>query len=288
MIIHFFLAIILFNFFQISENNWRKEFIPLKSDKTDVEKLLGEPEEKNCVVCTYKTQTEKIIVSYATKKCSGTLSGWNVSSNVVLTFSVYPYKKLKLKDANIDTTQLLFFSSDDLTGYFIDSEKGVKYIVSPIKEIIAISYLPLESDNNLRCKGFPYYTVAGATYRPADSFTITHIEKGKARIENNLIGLKDFEADLKMYVIFYSGDNITTQKYKEYLSKTRKFFYKTLNESQKTIEIIDGGRRKTFKIDIFFLPINYPPPTPTPELVTCFTQVKFLARFIGFSAEGST
>ena len=153
---------ITINFFCPNKNECEQKIFPLKSNRTDVEKLLGKPKEANCFECTYETPNEKIEVSYAIEKCKGSLSGWNVPTDVVLTVTVEPKKRQILTDAKLDLTGLISFGTDDGTGYYVDSKKGLMYTISPYNELIRITYLPLEENNKLRCQGFPPYNVAGA------------------------------------------------------------------------------------------------------------------------------
>jgi len=92
---------------------------------------------------------DTVRVYYAIKPCVGEISGWNVDRDTVLYFFAEPHNKKKFDETHVDTGKLLAFHTDDLTRYYVDSEKRLEYKINAAGDLSAIYYLPLESNNNI-------------------------------------------------------------------------------------------------------------------------------------------
>lgn len=242
------------------------DIVPLKSDRSEIEKIYGPPTEFHCNECTYETSAKKFIVQYATSTCSGALTGWNVPHDTVLSFTVFPKKRQQVKDTPIHANKMMEFRSDDGTGHYVDIKQGIKYTVNPQLEVVSATHLPLESDQSLRCKGFPPYSVLGSSYRPIETSNDSDLEQVIARVQNGQIFLKqNNDRDHKMYVVLYRAQTTGKQDFAQYLLKLRRALRREISDLQFPVELINGGRKKAFQISLFFVKRNYPPPMPSPE-----------------------
>src|SRR5437667_3821369 len=81
---------------------WQNRFgiVPVHSTRADVERLYGVSGD-SCR-CTFRTSKETIDVAYVTSPCVGTVSGWNVPSDTVLSFRVTPQVWPRLSDVALD------------------------------------------------------------------------------------------------------------------------------------------------------------------------------------------
>ena len=190
----------------LSNDTWMDKIIPLRSNRADVEKILGKPKETHCTNCTYETEADLITVRYAINKCEGFLSGWNVPKDNVLSFTIRPKKFVTMKDISFQTGGLIVTGEHDGSRRYLDTQTGLKYVFGPQANLQSITRWPVDADNPLRCSGFPVYRITGATYSANESFF--YPEEGIARIENGLIFLRQSAPGFKLYALVYSGENL--------------------------------------------------------------------------------
>jgi hypothetical protein len=259
----FLVASILSIVFSVPEEKPKKEIIPLKSKRAEVERHLGKPNDEKCVNCIYETTASVIVVRYAVKKCEGAFSGWNVPRGTVLSYTVEPKQRKLVKIPKYQS--LISFSTDDLTRYYTDVLKGITYTISPQSELISSTRLPINSDNNLRCAGFPKYDIAGTSYKPIDEFDDTNLDEAIARLQNHFIHLTQSGRGYKLYAVVYSGDNLAGNSFDNYFDRLRTALADEISQSPSKLELIDGGRRKRFEVNLFFIKKGDPPPSPLPD-----------------------
>lgn len=256
-----------------SAEEWEQKIIPLRTDRASVEKLLGEPKLPECSECTYETPLSVVNVNYAVEKCKGSSPGWNVPRGTVLSFTVSPKTRSTVNEAGFKAKGLKLLGSHDGTRKHFDLKRGIDHYVNQYGELQSVTHYPVDSDNELRCAGFPPYRFSGTIYRPDEVFESININEGIARIENSLIILRrelgDSRSkmkDIKLYVVIYSGDNLRKKEFHQYLDKLRSKFEKGKERpSPDMLEIINGGRKKRFEVDLFFVKKDDPPPSSSPE-----------------------
>lgn len=244
-------------------NTW-KEITPLKTNRLQVEKILGAAENDNCQECKYQTDKEEVVISYATSPCQGDLTGWNVPSNTVLRILVKPKAKLKFSELKINEEKLLLIGTESDHTFYIDQERGTIYLVDFWGVLKSINYMPLEADNNLRCKGFSAYNPFGAIVYPNEKLTQNELPSMETFLDRNFINLVN-NPGTKIYAVAYSGSDVSAKKYKNLLLRLKKHAYKTRKISPESFEIIDGGKRDLFSVEIFWLNQDAPRPVPSPK-----------------------
>lgn len=82
-----------------------KDITPLKSTKTDVEEILGQPDEKSESVFTYEIADGKIYVGFASGRCRGKSPSWNVEADTVLGLTFVPNSKQPANSDEITKVQ---------------------------------------------------------------------------------------------------------------------------------------------------------------------------------------
>ena len=251
----------------IVENEW-KGLVPLRSTKTDVEKILGKPVKQDSDSLTYKTDKEEVRVSYSKANCKGSMNGWNVPANTVLEFTVYPDKELKIAEDEFKNEKIFSYSLNS----FILQEKGIAYGLDygldskteriALNVVKYISFMPKESDNNLRCKGFPTYNPIGSIYSPDDAL----------RKENVYVGLDVLVTESMVrppetmnYVIVYAGKSTSKSDYDKLFKSYETHLYKKRKALPEKIMLIKGGKRESFSIEVFNLRKDDIPPVPSPD-----------------------
>ena len=139
------------------------------------------------------------------------------------------------------------------------------YKVSSFGVLQEISYQPTEADNKLRCKGFPSYNLIGSMYYPIYSFAQSDVTSAKGILDSFIIELMNTTANHKVYIVAYSGNNLSKKRYENLLIELKKHVFDKRKVSPESFQIIDGGKSNSFYMDIFIIEKNYPPPVPSPK-----------------------
>jgi len=153
----FYLALALFTFTSPPQNSWNG-IVPLKSTRTDVEKILGKPMPDSKVehIASYKTKNEMVTVLYSTGDCKiQANNGWNIPKGKVIRFSVTPINPPKFADYKFDESKFSSYLEDYviLTTY-TNGKDGVGFTVNTSEGVIGqFSYFPTSKDYmHLLCK----------------------------------------------------------------------------------------------------------------------------------------
>jgi hypothetical protein len=137
-----------------SGKGWRG-IIPLHSTRTDVERLLGPPEEpEKKHISVHKLEKEVVSIIYATgPPCGADMpSGWRVPQGTVVDITVALRGAMRLSDLKLDESKYKRMDNGeqpDVADY-INKEEGIKVAVFK-DEVISITYFPAEADNYLLC-----------------------------------------------------------------------------------------------------------------------------------------
>lgn len=132
----------------ISTSQGWQGIVPLKSTRTDVERIMGKPDRES--VNAYDFPEKSVIIKYSQRPCD---EGWNVAPDTVLYISINPTVKKPLADLNLDLTKYKKKPGDfDVPAhfYYVDEEQGLTLSVlnGRVQEYI---YGPTVKDNTLRC-----------------------------------------------------------------------------------------------------------------------------------------
>ena len=134
---------------------WRG-IVPLHSTRTDVEQLLGKPNEKLATYSVlYRTMNETIIVDYAQgRSCGRENAGnqWKVPRYTVERILVTLNRGVPLTQLGIDETKYKKRSGGDRPEdvYYVNEENGETLRVFQ-DEVLEMTYFPAAADEHLRC-----------------------------------------------------------------------------------------------------------------------------------------
>ena len=87
--------------------NW-KGLTPLKSTRSDVEKILGKPRKVVPGPVIYENESERVDVAYARDRCESWNGDWNMPTNTVIRIEVRPVKTVLVEDLVSTRANTLF------------------------------------------------------------------------------------------------------------------------------------------------------------------------------------
>jgi hypothetical protein len=259
-----------------SQNNVWNGLIPLRSTRSQVEKLLGEPKEKTVFgTFIYESKDGQVEISYSDKKCD---LAWDVPVDTVLRLELYPVSLAgkSFEELKIDKNSFSVSVDDAFYAKWTNPEEGLQYYFSGgDKELISISFLPKKSDNNLRCNGFPPFAPEGQHFTFERSLFYNPALEKKESLYENFARAQAFLVNLsntgdknkyKGYVLVYFDNKLPFKDYRKRLDKLRERIFKTWKADPEQITIIEGGMREESLIEFYILPKEWKPPAPTPAL----------------------
>jgi hypothetical protein len=238
---------------------------PLHSTRADVERLLGYS--KDPCRCVYETQDEFIYIDYATGRCKGTLLGWNVPTDTVLTIKVRPRADKKFSELGVDLEGYVRSYDDAMAAYYTNNVVGITYAVGESGLINSITYTPSVSDNSLRCRGWPLLSIGQALLNPQpfDEYSGLTWPDETGRLDNFAVHLLQ-QPTTKAYIIVYSGRRARVVEARANAKRAKNYLVKKRGINANRILTIDGGHREQSAVELYALPPGAPPPTPHPTI----------------------
>ncbi len=243
-------------------HGWRG-LVPLHSTRTDVEKILGVPEQSGSTAI-YRTNQGVIEVNYAVAPCKGKTLGWNVPADTVLEIHFAPKDREPLK---IDKTRFLLAVGHVARPTYINLRDGLKYEFLPDETLYSISYIPDKRNQRLRCAGFPAYDGGLTQYRPFDEYTSKSEIDEDARLDNFAVTLMNDPASVG-YVLEYGRQGSNINDAKDRAQRVRSYLTKTRDIDKRRVIAQYGGLREVATTELYIVPRGSPPPTPTPTLTS--------------------
>lgn len=148
-----------------SSNVWNG-ITPLKSTRSDVEKILGKPMPTSASqhAASYKTKEGRVFILYSTGLCDVNREhGWNVPELTVIGMSFYPDYPNPHKFSDLKIDQSKFERRPDpgaLRSVFYTNEiDGVVLTVDTSNDSISrFSYIPESKYDHLMCKNLKQKT----------------------------------------------------------------------------------------------------------------------------------
>lgn len=127
---------------------WRG-IVPLRSNRTMVESLLGPPQTGTRHL--YVTPTETVLITYADRPCA---AGWQVPIDTVISLFVSPKNPLKLAEVKLDESKYEKRKDNHLENiyYYVSQNEGINWTVDIAQGIVTnVEYYPAARDANLKC-----------------------------------------------------------------------------------------------------------------------------------------
>jgi len=137
-------------------NTWRG-LTPLRSNREEVEKVLGTPKDSVGKIFIYDTETEKVHVWYSEGVCKASEMGqWNVPLGTMLQIRVYPKSTILLRDLQLDMSKYKRIPDPNIPNWAIyrDQDKGVMVQIqleNGCEQVEILTYEPKKDDSHLRC-----------------------------------------------------------------------------------------------------------------------------------------
>jgi hypothetical protein len=247
---------------QKTQVGW-KGIVPLHSTRKNVEQLLG-PSSDKCR-CLYQTPEEMIYVEYAKSRCNGSIPGWDVAVDTVLSLTVRSNIQLEFKTLNLDLKRYEVREDDTFTKYFSNRDDGIEYAVTPEGKISSIKYTPNTKDNQLRCAGFPLHDGSFTGYTPFDQYSNLDFNSEIARLDNFAVMLGRDET-LKGYIVVYAGKIACLHEATYRGNRARAYLINNRTIAPTRITVIDGGYRQRSQVELYGLPQNAAPPIAFPTI----------------------
>jgi hypothetical protein len=246
----------------------RFRITPLHSTRADVDRLYGPCDES--WRCIFKTTTEAITVAYAMSPCVGLTDGWNVPKDTVLSVTVRPFVFPLLSDAGLDLAGFVKRYSNEATIYYTNVEKGIVFSVQD-GHVTKVTHFPPSSENGKRCKGFPPYDGVHPP-RPFLKILTRNREAVYSYLTDFGFQLEN-TPEVRGYIVAYAGKKSYRGEGKKMADEARRYLIKDRMISPDRVIAIDGGFREDAEYDLFTLPPQIEPPTPTPTVPSNEVQI---------------
>lgn len=240
-----------------------KGIIPLYSTRQDVERLLG-PSPEGCR-CIYRTNDETVFVDYSDGPCQGNLHGWSVPADTVLMVTVQPNSQQPFSELRLDLGRYVKTYGDTNEVYYTDKSAGVRYQVDDLGIIRSVSYIPDAKSYTLLCPGFPTADLGHREFKPLETYSDIPIHDEHAKLENFLVRLLE-NPETRGYILFYASKDFSSRKARARAQRAKDHLVKRRSMVARKIDIIDGGYREQFKIELYVLPLNVGKPTAYPTV----------------------
>ena len=254
---------------------WRG-IVPLHSNRSNVERLLGPPSGE--CKCLYEAGSENVRVDYAKAPCVGYPSGWNVSSDMVLTIRVRSAEPKRFSDLHLVMTDFHKAVDDTFTTYYSNREEGIEYSVSSEGIVQSVSYLPSGNDSQLRCSCFPLVDESIQRSTSFDGFGLRSMSDVLARLDNYIIALLNNQR-WKGYVLLYRGRQTSQRQLSTYRNSIMQHILRKRAVPPDRIRLIDAGYREGPEIELFLLPAGLSPPEPRPSWSPCKNSDRAAEQF---------
>lgn len=149
------ISIVLLHSYRVEAKSWRG-IEPLRSTRTDVERLLGSKAIR-CGVssCIYDLGEEKVFILYAAdsscKNDDGT-TAWKVPVGTVIEIAVHFTEDKPLSQLGFDLSKFDKVEDEHLPGwiYYVNLDEGVR-VEGGLKTASSVTYFQSAKDNYLRC-----------------------------------------------------------------------------------------------------------------------------------------
>ena len=252
----------------------------MHSTRSDVEKLLGEPNEEDG---GYLFENERAAIIYAGQRCQEDLpGGWNVPQNTVVEIQVSPIKDVALADLAINWQALeQIYSVRTARIDYLDAKQGIRYATEG-GLVRSITYLASEEDEKkFACAPYKYAAPVpeGAKLNrfeqyPFDSYGRIPFEDAKGRLDLFASQLQDTikaRPNSRGFILVYAGRAAHKAEAKTIADCAKNYLVKERRVDPDSIVAVDAGYQNEFKVELYIMPGDaYPPrmkPTVSPKRV---------------------
>lgn len=251
--------------------------VPLKSTRSDVERMLGVGKKGIYYgEVDYEKDKKRFTVTYSQKHCD---RGWDVPKDTVISIASWPPDSQANKSAEelkLGKDKFFISGDDAFYGTWTDPVAGVQYyFMNMSQQLLRVTHIPLRSDNDKRCDGFPPY-VPEAQYYAYGSSPFFNPKEGKDGgmdwlVAGNLVNVAYQATQSKgnyiPYAVVYFDDKLSYRANRKRLAQFRLYAGRiTSRMKYESVRIIEGGMNPTNEVEFYVLPKDWKPPAPSPML----------------------
>jgi hypothetical protein len=140
----------------VAANNWQG-LVPIRSSRSDVERLLGPPRSSLGEIYTYGSSENRIDVSYSSDPCKGGGTKLRASAtDVAMRITVSPQKLLLVQNLGLDKAKYVRIKNDHPENWvqYLNSDEGITIeavLNNGCEQVISIVYQATVTDREARC-----------------------------------------------------------------------------------------------------------------------------------------
>jgi hypothetical protein len=252
----------------------------LRSTRSDVEKLIGNPMEPNGNI--YDLKDERVTVFYSGGSCAkGWPFGWNVPEGIVIGITVYLKKTPMLGDLGVDLSEYKKFNDphDGGVTYYSNAEKGISIMTNSDGKVVDIQYSHSRKDSHLLC---PEAAAREAEVNRGESsdqepllyylVNSTPPEDEKKLLDYFAGELLKHPAGSKVYIIAYAGRRARVNEAQMLMDRVKGYLVNKLGVEPQGIVAIDGGYQEEGRVDLYIVEPGSPKPLASPTVHPGFVQ----------------
>jgi len=281
-----FITLVAVGFAQsIAAKEWRG-LVPMRSTRSDVERILGKPSDpRRGVTRSYTLHDGRYIYfsdygeAYIVFAKMQEVTGHrhcleSVGPDTVLMIQVSPTIEQSVDQFISDKKKFRTFDPSEPAGLgyvgYVNEEEG--FVLQTFKGIVReLVYLPSKADQQ-PCAGYylnPEEFVSLMVHPPMslkfDEYGDLAFLDEKARLDNFAIQLKSQVRSLG-FIIVYAGQKAMVGEAKTRSSRAKDYLVKIRGIKPGRVVALDGGYRESFTVELFIANEGEPAPTPEPRL----------------------
>jgi hypothetical protein len=146
------LTLILSAVSSIEGKSWRG-IVPLRSNRVEVERLIGAPSAPGGSI--YNLKDEVVIIDYSKGRCEDIRgTKWNVARNTVISITVSPRARLRADELAFNLKSFKKINNPEVEDaiYRVNDKDGISITSRASDEVvISVIYTASRLDNRLRC-----------------------------------------------------------------------------------------------------------------------------------------
>jgi hypothetical protein len=246
---------------------WRG-ITPLRSTRTDVERLFGRSADGRGAWAIYQTEEEGISILFASGPPCGSNAEneWRVPKGTVISISISPKTIILFSKLNIDESKYQKLADPHQLNRieYWNKEEGESISVVD-DEVSSFTYFGAAKDSMLHCPGsqLPESALSPEHYFRLDVYGDLVFRDEKARLDNFAIALQQGPTS-RGYIIGYPAFRSSGSSTLARLNRARTYLVSVRGIEAKRLTRIRGGFRKQFTIELFIVPADAEAPSPLP------------------------
>ena len=251
---------------------------PLHSTRDEVERLIGQPMERNSGI--YALQGERVNISYSDTQCTkGWPYGWDVPVGTVTAITVFPQPKPKLADLAVDISKSKKYVDPSGVIHYNNDDVGFSVAVDPKDyEVEVIEYYPAANDAELRCpeaaaREREIANGTSAVRSPDVYYSDKSPEKKEVYLDYLADQLQKAPPESTVYIIGYAGQRAKVREAEVRANVAKQYLIAKRGIDSKRIVTIDGGHRDLPGVDLFITLRDQPKPLASPSVYPGNVQI---------------